>query len=229
MKNRYLLIFVLVILSFSGNTQTTGYLGKRVLFNLDGTILSAKSYLLFPNRVIGFNGESDFFSFNFIFSPNFEFVVGDKWSVGATFHTCKTYFDGNNSREVIYDISDVSLPFIGLHVNGVGVFLKKYLFNQSHAPYGAYMKLQLDWLNLSFDAFQYGKYSTSAYGFKAEFGYDYLFFDKLRVSWGFTVGTTDDFINIFNTQRGTLIDLANQKVRGLYSISNKISIGFLAF
>jgi hypothetical protein len=229
MKNRSLLIVVFVCLSLSGVAQTTGYLGKRFLINLDASIINAKNSVLIPDRSIGFDGKSEYFSFNCILSPNIEFVLADKWSVGTSFHTCKTFFNGNNAREVLYNSHFESLPLIGLNINGVGIFFKKYLYSKSHAPYGLYTKLQLDWLFINFDAYEYGQFSDQTYGAKIEFGYDYLFFDKLRISWGFSLGTTTNFLQIFDTRRGTLVDFANNKVMGMYTFSNKISIGFLAF
>jgi hypothetical protein len=223
MKTRFLITLFFITTILTSYSQTAGYMGKRFVVNLDANI--SMGYPISFNQNMGFTGDNGYLSFNYILSPHIEYTLTNKVAMGVMYHFFGTKFDGNYSREAIYD--NITMPFINLYSNGAGIYCKIYMYYDNHAPFGLYTKFQFDWLHYNFDAYTYGLKSGNVFGGKVELGYDYLFFDRLRLSWGVALGLTDDILTIFNSQRRTLEGDAERKIRSMYSFSNKLTIGFL--
>ena len=76
------------------------------------------------------------------------------------------------------------------------------------------------------------------FGFKVEYGYDFLVLDRLRLSVGASIGTTfNDFSLAFKQMVGenyshydyTISDYANARMWMAYWFGIKLGVGFLAF
>ena len=120
--------------------------------------------------------------------------------------------------------------------HGFNVFYKQYL-GQTFAPLGHYLKF-------NFDGFFY-EYTTNCvlqgkdmlFGMKVEYGYDFLLFDRLRLSIGASIGSTfNDFSLAFKQMVGednpighTASDYANARMWMAYWFGIKLGVGFLAF
>ena len=228
----FLLIFILTI-SLTVFSQNVGFMGKRLIVNADGVFSTAFSN---PN----INGKSGFFSYNWMFSPNLEVICYNKGTVGAVFNLFQTKFFAD------YDVYSNDFDYItygtkrtiDLSVLGAGVFYKQYLGRNNAAPYGTFVKVQFDWLNYSFDnpakeALMKEKYYLLC--LKLEMGKDYLFFNRLRVSWGFSVGFplygNEEIENGVNRKSLFSIEATSAKSRIAYHylFGFRIGVGFLAF
>jgi hypothetical protein len=224
MKTRLLIILVCMTTIITANSQTAGYLGKRFVVNLDADF--SMGYPISYDYNMGFTGNNGYLSFNCILSPHIEYTLTQKVAVGAMYHFFGTKFNGNYCKETIYD--NITLPdYIKLYGNGAGLYFKFYMYHDNHAPFGLYTKFQFDWYHYQFDAYSFGPRSGNVFGGRVELGYDYLFFERLRLSWGVSVGLTDDILTILNSERRDFNGEAERKIRSMYAFSNKLTIGFL--
>lgn len=216
--------FKIVILSFlitlsvlPAVSQTKGFMGKRFLIQADMYMSRNKEYALNTWNV---------FIPRTIFSPGMEYVIGHKISVGGCLNFFKYGFNPTSSIEYMYQDS---LP-TNLFMNGTGasIYLKKYIFKYSHAPYGSFIKIQLDTYGININTKNFGKLSDDIIGLKFEFGYDYIIGNRIRISWGTYLGFTDELFRIFNTQRTNILLTSERKFYKDFLFGTKISFGFLA-
>lgn len=215
------LFFITFLITLSINTavsQTKGFMGKRFLIQTDLYMSRNKEY--------SFNTWSIFIP-RAIFTPGVEYVIGKKQSVGLSLNLFRYGFNPSSSIEYMYQDT---LPK-KLNMNGIGasLYFKKYIFKNSHAPYGSFIKFQLDVNKIGIDAIHFGQLSDIIYGIKFEFGYDYMIGDRIRVSWGTYIGFTNELFRIFNTQRVNILMTAERKFYKDFLIGTKISIGYLTF
>lgn len=147
--------------------------------------------------------------------------------------------------------------------HGFNVFYKQYV-GDTRAPLGYYFKFTFDgyfynyqceperpqWIqyfdehpDLAGDDYCFvGKDGKgSAFGLKAEFGYDYLFFNRLKLSMGITFGTTFSGYKYFaegkdidlyyndHTTNLSVKDYVDHRILNAYWFGLKFGIGFLAF
>ena len=216
--------FKIVILSFLITlsvlpvvSQAKGFMGKRILIQADLYMSRNKEYALNTWNV---------FIPRTIFSPGMEYVIGHKISVGGCLNFFKYGFNPTSSIEYMYQDS---LP-TNLFMNGTGasIYLKKYIFKYSHAPYGSFIKIQLDTYGININTKNFGKLSDDIIGLKFEFGYDYIIGNRIRISWGTYLGFTDELFRIFNTQRTNILLTSERKFYKDFLFGTKISFGFLA-
>lgn len=226
MKKWTLILISLLIFMTNSHAQNVGHLGKRCLINLDGTF--SPSY-----KFADFNGYNGYTKFNYRINPSFEIILTQKRSVGFMYSFSKTMF---GLFEENFNHSILNVP---LTIHGYGIFYKKYfsLFSIAHAPYGNYFMIAFSRLNFSYNN-QWVNYGEgNMYAIQAEFGYNYLLFNRLRLTWAFTLGLTtagsgvgmdeDYFPERVDPQ--TVMDFAERRLFRTYIFGTKIGIGFLAF
>lgn len=174
------------------------------------------------------------------------------------------YFEGGDASDYYFYSQDYS--FTGsLVAHGFNVFYKQYL-GDTKAPMGCYLKFTLDGYFYKYacneplsdilqhwdevpeeESAQYGYVrvgkdgSGSIFGLKAEFGYDYLFFNRLRLSMGVTFGSTfggykwmkhTSELALFyndNTQYLSVDNNVRNRILNAYWFGIKLGVGVLAF
>lgn len=214
----FIFSFLITLLILPAVSQTKGFMGKRFLIQADLYMSRNKEYswstwsVFIPRTVI---------------SPGIEYTIGHRSAVGCSFNIFKYGFNPSSSIEYMYQDS---LP-TKLFMNGTGgsLYIKKYIFRNSHAPYGSFIKAQFDWSKILIDSKNFGILSDYMYGIKFEFGYDYIIGNQFRISWGTYLGVTNELFRIFNTQRTNILLTSERKFYKDFLIGTKISIGFLAF
>ncbi len=222
MKNRYILILFCCLFSFqTAFSQNNGYMGKRFLINVDGVFSPA---YFNPN----FYGKSGYLHFNYMLSPNIEIIAFKKGTVGVVGH----YF---NSVYKYQETDYLTDPYFGHSTSfqqnfrcyGFGFFYKQY-FRFARAPLGSFFKFELDFLFHEYYPFS-SKMIALNPGFKIEFGKDYLFWNRLRVSYGTSIGLTFKGVSgMFETAESHYNASAN-RVLGVYWLGFRVGIGLLAF
>lgn len=81
--------------------------------------------------------------------------------------------------------------------------------------------------------------NSMLFGAKAEFGYDYLFFNRLRLSFGISFGSTfggykaikgffDDFSHL-DASTTSVNNFVHNRILNAYWFGLKVGVGFLAF
>ncbi|MDR1112380.1 MAG: hypothetical protein LBL18_01275, partial [Bacteroidales bacterium] len=127
-----------------------------------------------------------------------------------------------------------------LNVHGFGVYYKQYIGRKARAPIGTYWRFQLD--GFFYSSQIPSQITGSLFAFKAEFGHDFLFFDRLHVSTGFSFGfpfcrwrnlnygnSNFSLLNLFSVGAVAMEDYVNARLLGHYYIGFVLSVGILAF
>jgi len=196
--------------------QNLGYMGKRFLLNLETRVSPT---LLFPN----YYGSNYFLSLDASISPGIEFIVFNSGTIGFHYSLVKTQFE-----------SDYWSQNYPLEITGYSFFYKQYFRTKDEyyqAPFGPYGIVRFDYMFLKTPGFM-GFVDDEMWGVKLEFGYDYLIWDRVRLSWGISVGLTnkmyksdffDDYFNVTNDIKITNRTFVN------YVYNNKLAIGILLF
>lgn len=178
--------------------------------------------------------------------------------------TVSRYFEGGGAND--YYFYSQNYTFTGKMVaHGFNVFYKQYV-GDTKAPMGYYFKFTFDGYFYKYacneplpdllqhwdempeeESAQYGYVrvgkdgSGSIFGLKAEFGYDYLFFNRLRLSMGVTFGSTfggykwlkqTSDSSLFyndNTQHLSVSDNVRNRILNAYWFGVKLGLGILAF
>lgn len=225
MKKIISLIFIFIFGIQFMTAQNVGHLGKRFLINMDATFSPSYRY---PDRE-GYHG---YLNFNYRLSPSIEFILNNKSSMGAFYSYAPLMFIPS---EFIFNHSIVNTP---IDVIGYGMFYKVYFSNnQYHAPYGAYFMTSLSRIGFQYESNIIGTGKGVNYALQIEFGYNFLIYNRLRLTWGVTFGGTTSWINLgINEDFLTIqkkfqnpIDYAENRIFGTYIFGTKIGIGFLAF
>ncbi|MDR2867937.1 MAG: hypothetical protein LBV46_00145 [Bacteroidales bacterium] len=242
MKNRLqiILIFSLIIFSFSELfAQKNGsYMGNRVLFNFGTELSPAWSK---PNFFKNSEHWRKYYSFNYVISPGIEIIAHKRGTVGAVYHYCTSRFDYKYDDGNAYWYENRLTAVGDLTSHGFGVFYKQYFGNYSRAPFGAFIKFQ-------FDGFFYKAQCPLPYpevvtgkmfGLKIAIGHDFLFFDRLKVSTAFSIGTplsnwsgllrSSKFFGIGLDRGASVNDYIDSRIFGLYFFGCEMNIGLLAF
>lgn len=215
-KYTFILIFVLSFINVGLIAQNNGFLGKRVLFNMDVKVT--------PTFTAPTNfGSYDIVSFDFTFSPNIECIIYKKGIAGLAFNYLSTQ----------YQFDHRILP---VQFSGGGIFYKQYLNRSSdyyQAPFGVYTAFRFDYLKYNCKTPDYYDYSGTLFGFRAEIGVDYLLWNRVRLSWGLSVGFTNkgvlSFLNIGNYYPLSFVSAIEDRMATNYLYHNKIGIGILLF
>jgi hypothetical protein len=241
MKINKLAIALGLFLGVCGSSwaQSNGsFLGRRVLFNFTTNFSPAWGN---PNFFDNSDHWQRYYAFNFDISPGVEVIAWKKGTVGAVYHWFKTKFDYPEYLNSFEGYSPVEAP---LNVHGFGIYYKQYIGRKSRAPIGTYWRFQLD--GFFYSAQASSSVTGNLFAFKAEFGHDFLFFDRLRVSAGFSFGLPFcrwrymnygqgssprylGFLGVFDDDSGALNDYVNARLLGHYYIGFVLSIGILAF
>lgn len=248
--------------------QNPGHMGNHIIFNADVTLSpSWKNPNPLSNALSAhYDNEhtKKYLGLNYFITPNVEAIIWKKGSVGAGYNYYNSPYQGfsvsntfhlqssGSYFEETYDNSGVIVA------HGFNVFYKQY-FGDTQAPLGWYAKVTFDGLFYQYKVTQeipqwtayYNLIDTVAFptsgrnaifGFKTEVGYDYLFFNRLRLSMGLTLGTTfggyklvknsikDDFMyDAFYDTSVTTENIVRNRILNAYWFGIKIGIGILAF
>lgn len=243
-KMRKILSVLVVMLSvLFSQGQNTGFMGKRFFLNAELSVSPAWRNPTSPAMDV----LPKYFHFNYFISPNIEAIVWKKGSVGVGYNFINTDFDSEYYYDPISFEDGNSIGYLKGH--GFNVFYKQYV-GETKAPLGHYFKLELDAFYFNFEprletildpnadiAKLSGK--SSLYGLKIEYGYDYLFFDRLRVSAGMSLGTTlggykaHSFDAIFFgnkiNQNHLVEEYAKTRIMTAYFFQLKVGVGILLF
>ncbi|HPE41320.1 MAG TPA: hypothetical protein PLI77_09575 [Bacteroidales bacterium] len=225
MKKIVLYLTVLIfITSLNSNAQNNGFLGKRVLFNLDckiAPVFSSPTYF----------GQTEYLSADFTFSPGFEVILHKRGSLGIAvsyLNTKLTHYD-----ESSYWYIPIYLP---VRVYGGSLYYKQYLNKKSdyyQAPFGVYSLFRLDYFQYHSEYNNTHPVSDRILGFRAEMGVDYLVWNRIRFSWGVSLGITNVAfgLNVFDfSQNNTSLDVvAKQRISTNYIFHNKVGVSILLF
>ena len=246
-KRSNLLLLSVLLLSISCLTaQNTGYMGKRVIFNVGAEFSPAWKRPVFENPI-----KPKWFSFNSILSPSIEIIAHKTGTAGVVYHFLKTKYntplkEKEEFREIIYldSIYEDELPVReNLTAHGFGIFYKQYLFTDGRAPIGAYFRFQFDGFFFkspsSYDN-RTAMMNDKLFAMKIEFGNDFLLFNRLRLSTGLSLGSTfggykglsyENTAFNFDIFPGhqQMNEYARSRIFGAYWIGFTVNIGFLAF
>lgn len=268
---RISILIISLLLCGSCFAQNPGYMGNHVILNAEGLISPSWKKMNSMSPVLNENVESlhsrRYLGLNYLVSPNIEVIVWDRGTVGAGYNYYNSMFDGSQRRIFYYSnwtSEDESYDFTGnITAHGFNVFYKQYL-GDTHAPLGHYIKVTFDglfynyacneerpqWIQyydehpeLSTDYVPVGKDGKgSIFGLKAEFGYDYLFFNRLKLSMGFTLGTTFGGYKVLNTNIKDKMEFeynaqyslsvenyVRNRILNAYWFGIKLGVGVLAF
>jgi hypothetical protein len=245
MKPKHILALIAILLSvFSLHAQNSGFMGKRIVFNMETTFSPA---WLKPNFANNARYHYQWYSFNYTLSPNIECIAWKLGTVGLSYHYFSTKYDcpGNVNGTADYTINndliyiyDSDLETLKSH--GFGVFYKQYISSKAYAPMGSYLKLQ-------FDGFFYKRPNNNVdrtmvndrlFGIKIEFGQDFLFFNILRLSTGVSLGVPFGGYNTMFDERSVFYDnlesnsvekYAKGRVASHYWLGFNVAIGVIPF
>jgi len=236
-KNRLLLICTIVLFGISmSQAQNTGYMGKRVIFNM-GTSFSPA--WINPSLL---HDDSDarppWHAFNYTLSPNIEIIAWRLGTVGASYHFFKTkyfYYKETDYSTIWLDSIYDTERLADLTVHGFGVFYKQYLGSRSRAPMGTFLKLQVDGFFFKHphsDDAPTIMDKSNLFACKIEFGHDFLFFNRLRFSTGMSLGSTfGGYKTLIDTyfEQYSVEQYAKGRILGHYWLGFTVNVGFLAF
>lgn len=247
MKKIISLLLLTVALHAQVNAQGYNFMGKHILFNANVTV--SPSWLnpnpMTPHLATLSTKAQRYLGINYWVAPSIEAIVWEKGSVGAGYNFYKSPFKGKLAVLVdspygnyysYYNYYD----FTGMiTAHGFNVFYKQYV-GHTVAPLGQYFKFNFDGFFYNYSEIvpniaQEGK--DMLFGFKVEYGYDFLVLDRLRLSVGASIGTTfNNFSLAFKQMVGedystdyTISDYANSRMWMAYWFGIKLGVGFLAF
>ena len=240
-------------LAFAGYAQNTGYMGKHFIVSMDASFSPAYTQPNFYGHSIVDNG--DYFAFNCFLNPTIEAIVWKKGSLGVGYNYFSSYYNAEIylSDDVFSTLNYNFLYQVKSH--GFTLYYKQYL-GDNIAPLGHYFKLSFEGLFfnyqfkdlLSQQIIDLGYASDSrfssipsnshVFGVKVEYGYDFLFFNYLKISSGLSVGTTfggyketflSDYLDFVSDSGNEPLEYAKTRILGAYWVGMKVGIGILAF
>ena len=225
MKKLILTGIIILGLFLGGFSQNCGYMGKRFMINAD--VILSPAYIN-PN----FLGNNGYLSFNYLFSPNIEIIAWNKGSVGFVGNMLTSQYKIYTYDEYGFYNIPHNVPFAAF---GYGIYYKQY-FSGSKAPFGSYVKTEFDFMH--FQHFPNNEAETEMNfkpdyglmaGMKFEIGKDFLFFNRLKLSLGASVGIPfTGWGGLFDNDTNPE-DAASKRVNGIYWLGFRMGIGFLAF
>lgn len=246
MKKVIYLLLITVAFCAQVNAQGYNYMGKHILFNANVTV--SPSWInpnpMTPHLTTLSAKAQRYLGINYWVTPSIEAIVWEKGSVGAGYNFYKSPFKGKLAVPIINPYNDYYYydyrDFTGMiTAHGVNVFYKQYV-GHTFAPLGHYFKFNFDGLFYNYSEIvpsvaPEGK--DMLFGFKVEYGYDFLVLDRLRLSVGASIGTTfNDFSLAFKQMTDdnystdyTISDYANSRMWMAYWFGIKLGVGFLAF
>ncbi len=241
-------------------SQNTGYMGKHFFLNAEANFSPAYVY---PNSYgVSLSNSLDYSAFNFILSPSVEAIVWKKGTVGVGYNFFTSYYnaeyfilidDEEDVGNIIYlDKYMLFEPSYRIKSHGCHFFYKQYL-GDTYAPLGHYFKFTFDaFFNkhifndvlpdtlkvLGYDKdqrFSAIPQKSMLFGFKVEYGYDFLLFDRLKLSTGISLGTTfggyktkmSDLLDSFDIDGIEHIEYGKSRLLNAYWFGIKVGIGLL--
>ena len=269
MKRLLILLCCVLLVGISSAQNNPGYLGRHVLFNMEGSLSPSwknSNVMTSTLQALPSQHTKKYLGLNYFLSPNVEVIVWRLGTVGAGYNYTQNRKDVSFSRSdgnyylientYLYTL-DFSTP-LNITAHGFNVFYKQYL-GESKAPLGHYVKLTFDGYfynyqaNVDLSSFNanfgsnflpyYDEGKGTLFGLKAEYGYDLLFFNRLRISMGVTLGTTfggfkqvknemsdSPFVlHGYETVPVTNDDLVKNRILNAYWFGIKLGVGLLAF
>ena len=153
MKKTFLL-WIMVCCACAGYGQYYGLLGKRVIFDLEGTTSPAYFHANYITQVMenkyGEDKSAGLLSMNFFVTPSVEVAVWKRGTVGIGYNFFTSPFEGMQhdifSRNSVTDsYVDYDYRSFDGHVtaHGFNLYYKHYVGN-ADAPMGHYLKFNLD-------------------------------------------------------------------------------------
>jgi len=264
MKKITIIIAVFFACMTSANAQMYNFLGNHVVLNMEGYVSPA---WLNPNPVssgwdIG-EGAQRYLGLNYILSPNIELMVWKKGTVGVGYNYYNSPFKGIDSRlrkgYQYYGSTEwrEAELYGNIVAHGFNLYYKQYLGDR-FAPLGHYLKYQLDGFfyhyKMDHDGIQMGILTTTQepfeeiienngaiFGFKFEYGYDFIVLNRLKLTMGASIGTTfGGYQVMFEKMKNKAsyynepLDLhydnyARSRILGAYCFGIKLGIGFIPF
>ncbi|MEG1555544.1 MAG: hypothetical protein RR356_02320 [Bacteroidales bacterium] len=241
MKRVFYIILIIVGSTICGTSQNTGFMGKHFLINVEAVFSPSWNN---PNVMTQYD-LSPYLGFNYFITPSIEGIVWKKGSVGAGYN-----FFNSDFINTIYTSTDSYIGTINaspshLTAHGFHLYYKQYL-GKTTAPLGQYLKLNFDafFIHYTYDAYigailnSIQNERTALFGLKVEYGYDFLFFNCLRVSTALSLGTTFGGYQTPILQDGLIfeasspnipVEFAKTRILGAYWFGLKVGIGVLTF
>lgn len=225
MKKSFFTLIIFFILTATVAQEAThyvsrynGFMGRRLLLNMEMGM--APGFTKAPN----FRGSTKYWAFNYLLQPNIEIIAHRRGTVGAKFTWFETKYTSYESWNP---------EFRDMVVYGAGIFYKLYLQRDALAPMGQYLRFHFDYLRYSYDGTSAGITGNAfknAYGFKVEYGRDFLFMDFLKLNVGLSLGLSFPGLHIY-TLRDDFEEWENAANRVLrnYFVGVNIGVGFLTF
>ena len=261
MKKSIFIVLSLLLACSLAWAQNPGYRGRHVLVNAECN-LSTSFMNINPlgealEGKVKSSSALDYLGLNYIVSPNVEVIAWRKGSVGAGYDFYKSPFEfkgyfqlpASHPEYPSYENSVYVSGKADMTAHGFNVFYKQYV-GKTMAPMGQYFKFTFDGFFYQYQAREEGlnhelytyvesqmKGKHMLFGLKAEYGYDYLLFDFLRLSMGVSLGTTFGGYKavgfghrLFGNEAQTQMhDYANTRLLGAYWFGIKLGVGFLTF
>lgn len=264
MKKTILLLIITATLSAT-SAQMYNFLGNHVILNMEGYFSPA---WLNPNPATAswdasVEAAKRYMGLNYFLSPNIELMVWKKGTVGAGYNYYNSPFKGSDCR------LRVGYPYYGyidwreaelngnIIAHGFNVYYKQYVGNR-FAPLGHYFKfifdgffyhykmntegLQIDILETTQEPYEeIIENNGSLFGFKIEYGYDFIVLNRLKLTLGASLGTTfggykvaftkiKDRSALYNEESTLKYDnYARSRILGAYCFGLKLGIGLIAF
>lgn len=208
---------------------------------------------------------------NYFLSPSVEVLVWKKGTVGAGYNFYKSPFKGTDYRVRLSDghsgyyygddfIYSYTVPELTgeISAHGFNLYYKQYISSDGFAPLGHYVKVVFDGLIYRYsmpqpEGIMLAGTQTLAdfepvfnnkgamFGLRAEYGYDLILFDRLKLSLGASLGTTfggykapgaqiKDELSFSNSKPELNFDnWARGRILGAYWFGLKLGIGVIAF
>jgi len=252
-KVRFIIVFCtvgLLCLTADLIAQNTGYMGKRVIVNFGTEFSPAWKRPNFSNNP---NFQCKWYSFNYILSPGIEIITHKTGTAGVVYHYLNTKYRTPPKNNPLNDGDTIwiGLPYEediieDLTAHGFGIFYKQYMrYADGRAPVGPYIRLQFDGFFFKCPASYQNRTITmndKLFAMKIEIGNDFLLFDRLRLSTGFSfglpfggfkgLGLDNEWGDIFNwnaTGYEQINEYARSRIFGAYWLGFTVNVGFLAF
>ena len=265
MKKTILLLIITAGLSMA-SAQKYNFLGNHVILNMEAYFSPA---WLNPNPVssnwdISASAQR-YLGLNYFLSPSVELIVWKKGTVGAGYNYYNSPFKGTDTRfatpdEWGYYYTNYTL-YGNITAHGFNVFYKQYL-GKRFAPLGHYVKfvfdgffyhykMNTDGVDISLPTTTQESFAEiienkgNLFGIKAEYGYDFIVLNRLKLNLGASLGTTfggyrtasasfrKEF-SIFDTGNSSdkpiyFDSFARGRILGAYWFGVKLGIGFIPF
>ena len=151
---KILLFCLMVVAATASYGQYYGLLGKRVIFNLEGTTSPAYFHKNLITEAIerryGDDKTAGMLSLNFFATPSVEVAVWKKGTVGVGYNFFTSPFEGMQHN--LYSRSSATGQYVyedygtfdgHVTAHGINLFYKQYVGN-TDAPIGHYLKFNLD-------------------------------------------------------------------------------------